>query len=129
MFRRMLRTALTASLVLTLWTVARPAFAMPAPLCDDRGASAIAVAPTLEADGGTVARTVSGSCGGDAAFLRVTIAPVHSGFTDHPSNDECARPLAGLHIVVPAGEVCSIARPSSRPLHGVTFRVERPPRA
>src|SRR5271154_4922164 len=49
MFPRALRYLLAASLTLVLWTLARPALAMSAPFCDDRGASGIAAAPALEA--------------------------------------------------------------------------------
>lgn len=49
-FRRLIRVAITASLVLALWAIARPANAATAslaPFCDDRGATAVASPPVL----------------------------------------------------------------------------------
>src|SRR5947209_17163186 len=49
MARVVLRAVLFGSVVLALWSLARPASAAIAPLCDDRGASAIAPPPLLQA--------------------------------------------------------------------------------
>ena len=50
MVTRVFRTAIFAGVMLALWTLGRPAHAATlAPFCDDRGATALAPPPALEA--------------------------------------------------------------------------------
>ncbi|HXX65772.1 MAG TPA: hypothetical protein VEK07_01225, partial [Polyangiaceae bacterium] len=62
---RSFRAVLFAALTVALWTLARPASASDAPFCDDRGASAIAAPPALDASDVAVARARACPSGGD----------------------------------------------------------------
>lgn len=130
MFRGVLRVALSVGLMLALWTVSRPAAAaMPAGVCDDRGASAIAPPPALEGPEEAIQRARAPfSCGGEFD-ARVSVFPGHRGGAVPEQGPPSALP-ADLPLL-PAPEVGpSLLASSPDTLRGfaVHFRVERPPR-
>jgi len=125
--RGVLWAALFTSLVVALSAFARPAFAMPAGFCDDRGASAIAPAPALQ--------------GPDQAFRRAPASCVNdelSAFASVQRAHRCGSgPSVGpAHALIPVRLVVAPARTESielsfapaSPHRGVRWRVERPPR-
>ena len=129
MAARVLRAAIAASLALALFVLARPAHAASALFCDDRGASAIAPPPVLEAPGDAIRRASVSSCETDDTFDDASIVP--------------ARRLPARSLVAPepalAPQRAIVAPPSShvhrlRPApvvrlpEGTGLRVERPPR-
>jgi hypothetical protein len=129
MLRRAVRAVLVSSFALVLWLVARPAYAMPAPLCDDRGATAIAPPLALEAPSGVIARArTAASCeGGEQPFgARIGRGrTVAQGFT---AAAEPVLPASQTAIVPPEGEALEPSPVVTAPSEGVRYRVERPPR-
>jgi hypothetical protein len=129
MLRRVILRLLAASLALAVWTVARPAQATTAPFCDDRGASAMAPPPVLEApDVGVQRAAVPASCPDEDVLLgttvrsgRVASAPLTVG------GDPLLLPTQAKTAVPPA-ESMTILPPVESPREGVRFRIERPPR-
>jgi hypothetical protein len=130
-FRRLLRAAVTASFVLAVWTVARPAGAATlalAPFCDDRGASAVAAAPTLEATDEAIRRARTTVCDESelAPFASigrskgVSAVGIDTAASARTTETTCLPDFAGS----PIDAVCAI---QSSPL-GVHSRIERPPR-
>src|SRR6202041_1954760 len=69
MASRVLRVAIAASFALVLFVLARPASAATAPFCDDRGASAIAAPPVLEAPDDAIRRASVVSCDTEERLL------------------------------------------------------------
>jgi hypothetical protein len=131
MFRGVLRAALSVGLMLALWTVSRPAAAaMPAGVCDDRGASAIAPPPALEAPDEAIQRARAPvSCGGELDS-RVAVSPGHDRGSVPEQDAPSALPTEPVLLVVPESQPSRIACTSERlGGFGVHFRVERPPRA
>jgi hypothetical protein len=130
MIRGVLRVALFASLVLTLWTFARPAAAMPAGLCDDRGATAIAPPPLLEAPDEAIqrARAPASSCPGEDSEARAAIGPAHHRAPSPPTDAQHALPTSRVVLPSPAEHRRGPAAVVDRPAPGVHSRVERPPR-
>jgi len=129
MFTRVLRCLLVSSLTLVLWTFARPALAMPAPFCDDRGASGIAATPALEApDVGVQRARATPPCPGEDLPLGVAIT--HGRPTSAPAAfaAEPVLPTTPTPLVVPSGSMLDrpLAVECSR--DGERSRVERPPR-
>jgi hypothetical protein len=130
MLRRALRFALFAIVTVAIWTLSRPAFAMPAPLCDDRGATSLAPPPTLQAPELAVLRAPTPlPCDEDAGLAAgPTLA---SGHGQHqvpaPQGDPavvtCAAPL-----VSSVGEPMALPPPAAPSSEGVHYRIERPPR-
>ena len=130
MLRRALRAVLFAIVTIALWTVARPAKAMPAGFCDDRGASAIAPDPLLEAPDVAIQRAhVALVCDGEEVQLGAVAAPGHG------------QPVAAAVVLDPAVPATTPAVPPASPrprsflplsqprADGVTGTLERPPRA
>jgi hypothetical protein len=123
------RAALLVSLMLALWTLARPALAMPAGLCDDRGASAIAPAPALEAPDVAIRRArVPTSCEGAELPVRATIAPAHRVLTQTWASPEQALPVGAVWLGAPERARVELVLRGNRPCRGIDSRVERPPR-
>jgi hypothetical protein len=128
---RVVRQLLCASLLLALWTIARPAVAAlpPAPFCDDRGASGLAPAPLLDATDVAIERARSTSPCDVADFLffaslsqgRGTVAPPLGGAV--PAMLSCQ-----VRLARPAGELLAEPSTALAPHYGVRARVERPPR-
>ena len=116
--------------MLALWTVSRPAAAaVPAGLCDDRGASAVAPPPALEAPDEAIQRSrAPAPCGGELES-RVAVSPGHRSVAFPDSDAPSALPSDPLHLVAPHGTPSAFVAPPD--MHGLVmpFRVERPPRS
>ena len=129
MASRLLRAAIAASLALALFVLARPARAASAPFCDDRGASAIAAPPVLEAPDDAIRRATHVACEGEERDLDASIgaghgAPVRTLVAPEPA----VAPMRAL-LAVPAGDLLPVQLAGEAPpSQGVGFRVERPPR-
>jgi hypothetical protein len=125
----LLRATLFASLVLALWTVVRSALAMPAGVCDDRGASAIAPAPSFEAPDVAIRRArAAASCGDREPNVRARIVPAHRVFAPAYGGLHYALSVSSFPFAPEAGERQQLGSHVNRPLPGVRWRVERPPR-
>ncbi len=125
----LVRLALFVSVVLALWTVGRPARAMPAGLCDDRGASAIAPVPSFEAPDVAVRRAAAGgSCRDEKLLVHARIVPAHSVFPSLYGTAHYALSVDRFGLGAGPGEAISLDPGAKRPLFGVRVRVERPPR-
>ncbi len=130
MLRRALRAFLVSSLALALWTVSRPAHASQAPLCDDRGATAVAPPLALEAPEGAIERARTGvSCPGSDLPLGATIARGHRGSASAPTAAQPVLPASATAVVPPPGVTLDPPSRFTDPPEGVRFRIERPPRA
>jgi hypothetical protein len=130
MVRAFLRAALFGSVFLALWTLARPASAAIAPLCDDRGASGVALPPPLEAPEDAIQRArATATCERDELPLGSSVGPTHKGSPKAaPSPPEPAQPAAQARLVFTAGSESRFLAALARPRDGVRYRVERPPR-
>ncbi len=127
--RAVLRAALFAIVSIALWAVARPAYAMPAPFCDDRGATAIAQPPTLEAPDVAVQRArLSVPCDGDSRTLGATLRQGRAQRVLTTSQSDPAAP--GVPPVLgPRTERLRDVAPLTAPAaDGVVFPLDRPPR-
>jgi hypothetical protein len=126
---RLVRTALFASFVLALLALARPASASSAPFCDDRGASAIALPPALDAPDEAIAR--SRACTGAGDELSPFTAVVRTRLSMQRGFDGLATALPRTGVVVRhfPGVTMNRAPPMRLGVGGVTSRVERPPRS
>jgi hypothetical protein len=133
MVRAFLRAALFGGVFLALWTLAQPASAAVAPLCDDRGASAVAGPPLLEAPDEGIARAAiaasgSASCSRDELPYGASVSPAHKGPSSPAWSAEQALPFVSPRLVLLAGDDLAVAELAARPPDGVRVRVERPPR-
>ncbi len=129
MLRRALRLALFAIVTVAIWTLSRPAFAMPAPLCDDRGATSMAPAPTLQAPELAVLRAAPPlPCEEVDATGNPTLAPGHGEQQAPASQGDPAIVTSATPLVSPAGEPIAVPPPVSPSSEGVHYRIERPPR-
>jgi hypothetical protein len=129
MVRAFLRAALFGGVFLALWTLAHPAAAANAPLCDDRGASAVADPPPLEAPEVAIERaraTCAYTLGGLPFGAR--ISPAHRNLPRFSPAPAPALPAAVLQVAPAAAEEPLRAVLAARPCDGVRSRVERPPR-
>jgi hypothetical protein len=130
MLRRVLRAVLFAIVTVALWTVARPANAAVAPMCDDRGASMIASPPTLQAPDAVLAQAAtSHACDGEDFLDGRAVAPGHAPRVVPASQGDPA--LVPVTPMVPPPAVLGAARAwdsSWIDPSGVRSRVERPPR-
>ena len=125
---RVFRSALVLGLVLTLWTFARPALAARAPFCDDRGATAMAPPPALEApDIGVIRARVSVCEAGERSFFAI-VTPARSNVSPPLGEADQALPSRSLHVVPAEDSLADLPMPGARPDAGVRHRVERPPR-
>jgi hypothetical protein len=129
MFLRVWQLAFFVSLALALCTLARPALAMPAGLCDDRGATAIAPAPALQAPEEAIQRaSAPASCAGRDGLARATIAPAHRGLASASADPQPAFPVGRVALAAAEGDKIELGRVDDQPLRGMRPRVERPPR-
>jgi hypothetical protein len=125
-----LRAALFASIVLALWTFGASAFAMPAGLCDDRGASAVAPPPSFEAPDVAIHRArLPLSCGDQRLPAYAQIAPAHRILAPGAGPADHALLPAVLPLASPGAEELPHRAPMTRSPPGISWRVERPPRA
>jgi hypothetical protein len=129
MLFRALRFAVATSLALAVWAIASPAWAAPAPYCDDRGASAIAPPPILEAPDVAAQRArLEVPCNGDETSFDASLTRGHGPRLSTIDAPEQAIPSAALPIVPPES-VDPLSPPQvERPADGERSRVERPPR-
>jgi hypothetical protein len=130
MLRRALRCAIFAIVTVAIWTLSRPAFAMPAPLCDDRGATSLAPPPTLQAPELAVLRAPAPllTCEDEGLTGEPTLAPGHGQHqVPSPQADPavvtCAAPIVSL-----AGAPFALPAPAASSTEGAHYRIERPPR-
>jgi hypothetical protein len=128
------RVAFLVSVVLAIVAMSRPAFATTAPLCDDRGATALAAPPPLEARDVAIhrAHATAASCpcpADDALPLGARVSRSHISVEQIASSADRALPPA--HPVLPRPEGADLPTTSAtlRTDRGVRYRVERPPRA
>lgn len=130
MVGRVTRAVIFAGLTLALWVLARPAHAMPAGLCDDRGATAVAPPPAFEPPENALERARTAmSCGdGDGAPMLPTASPGHRVRAPIETGD-WALPTGRVAITCATGDVLLRAPEVPSPGTLVRFRVERPPRA
>jgi len=129
MFRRAIRYILVSSLTLVLWTFARPAFAMPAPFCDDRGASGIAAIPWLDApDVGVERARATLPCPGEDLPLGVAVSHGRPASAPAAIASERMLPTTQAALVVPPGSTLDRPPTVDCPRDGERSRIERPPR-
>jgi hypothetical protein len=126
--RRVIRTALFASLALALWAFALPARASSAPFCDDRGASASAMPPALDAPDEVLARARSCPTGGDELSLFVTIARTQPASAPGLEGRDGVLPVRGVILPGVPGAPLDRSPPARLASGGTTSRIERPPR-
>jgi hypothetical protein len=131
MVTRVFRTAIFAGVMLALWTLGRPAHAaMLAPFCDDRGATALAAPPALEATDEAVRRTATPPpCDDAAPIFGLALGPAHRILRSLSADAAPAAMTAEPRPVPPSlGEPIMFPAGQSTPAAGVRDRVERPPR-
>jgi hypothetical protein len=121
-----------AGVVLALWAFVRPAMAMPAGLCDDRGACAIAPPPSLQTPDDSIRRSdpLPTSLSNIIAFDGKVGGCPHDGPTDlQLASVDPAVLVKPLVLPVPGcalWDPCTVGTASHG---GARVRVERPPRA
>jgi hypothetical protein len=129
MLPRALRYILVSSLTLVLWTFARPALAMPAPFCDDRGASGIAAAPALEASDVAVQRArAAPPCPGEDLPLGTAVSHGRPGSAPAAIAVEPMVPTTLAPLVAPPATLFDPPPTVECPRDGERSRIERPPR-
>jgi hypothetical protein len=129
MLRRALRAVLFAIVTIALWTVARPAQAMPAGFCDDRGASAIAPDPLLEAPDVAIQRArIAPTCDGEEVQLGAAVAPGHGQPPIASASADPALPAATPAVPPASFDLCTFAPVAQPRADGVTSTLDRPPR-
>lgn len=132
MFPRVVRAAVLcaafAATMLAVMTLTRPAHAAPAPFCDDRGATALAAPPALEAPDVAIRRVRVTGCNLDFDVLMASLSPWHgkaSATADAPGPVG----LIAAQVTAPSDSTPLLAtEPPGRPCVGARGRVERPPR-
>jgi hypothetical protein len=127
---RLLRAVLVAGVWLAVLTVARPAHAAWAPLCDDRGASALAPPPLLQAPEDVITRASNARCDRDAASLLSTLRRGHERVDSPDPDGDAALPAATIPVLLQQSRSATStpAREIERPPSAMRARVERPPR-
>jgi hypothetical protein len=129
MVRAFLRGALFVGVFLALWTLSRPAAAAGAPLCDDRGASAEAAPPPLEASDQAIqrARATCSTTHGELPF-GASVSAAHKNMPRFSPAPDQAVPAVALRVAPSTGEEREPAVLLAPACEGVRSRVERPPR-
>jgi hypothetical protein len=126
---RILRAALFASFLLATWTFARPARASAlAPFCDDRGATALAPAPALEATDEAIARAKTSPCDLNEPLVGLAVGPSHRAPAAPPDDIGSAQPVTPPLLEPRVAISIDFAARARSEQHGVRWRVERPPR-
>jgi len=127
--RLLLRGILFAAVWLAVMTVAHPASAEWAPLCDDRGASAFAPPPLLEAAPDVITRAARSSCDRDDSAPLSAVRRTHDRVRLTDSDGDAALLAAVLGVrAPPLGMANEASVEIERPHATVHARVERPPR-
>jgi hypothetical protein len=127
---RVIRALLFAGVCLAMLAVVRPARAALAPLCDDRGASAVAPPPLLESPEDVLARAAATPCERDALSPLSTLRTSHAHDAPAPPDDAPALPVCGPRL--PERAASNRPAPLDMPGHArsaMRSRVDRPPRA
>jgi len=115
--------------VLAAWLVARPASAS-APLCDERGASALAPAPVLDTPGGSVDVGERPDGRGLWVGKDVTYQRGERPLRILRSVRADVAPVTHALVVPPCAPDTTVMSESGvRPSSGVRFALERPPRS
>jgi hypothetical protein len=116
--------------MLALWTLGRPAHAAGlAPFCDDRGATALAAPPALEAPDIAVRRSAAPPCDDDSPILGFALCPAHRILRSFSADATPATVAAQPHLLPPSlAEPTAFGAGKAPPEAGVRYRVERPPR-
>jgi hypothetical protein len=138
MFARVARAALFFATMFVVSSLARSAHAStegrgPAPFCDDRGATALAAPPDLEAPDEAVRRVRASACdlnGGNA--ITKWMASFGRSRTQVGAAPETPGPAFLTATLVTTRDVSGIlpaCRDVGRPCTGMRVRVERPPRS
>lgn len=130
MVTRVFRTAIFAGVLLALWTLGRPAHAAGlAPFCDNRGATALAPQPALEAPDEAVQKAAAPPCDADEPIFGRTLGPARRGAraasADLVAATTTSRPQ---RLATPVDRDVSPVVRQAPPHAGVRYRVERPPR-
>jgi hypothetical protein len=132
MLDRLARQWLFATLLLVAWTFARSASAMPAGVCDDRGACAIAAPPSLHTPGSSIGRgAVEVPSLGDGVPLdgKVGVCPDGGPQDAPPANvDPAIPPDLQVRLAPAVSESWAPMVSSMSGARGMRYRVERPPR-
>jgi hypothetical protein len=128
MVRRGLRAAIFTALVFVLWSFSRPAFAASAPFCDDRGATALAAPPALEATGEAIVRARFSSCEYGRPRLELAVGPAHRILSPPADDAGYGWAMARARLEPAASGSLEVFLVMPPPCHGVRGRVERPPR-
>jgi hypothetical protein len=133
MLGRVLQAAIFLATVFVVSGFARTALAAPAPFCDDRGATALAAPPDLQAPDDAIERARAEACGyrfdgTDADAWRTTLRPGRLRVSA-PANDPLPVRLASQPLAPPVRSAILAAPEVPRaPPRGASSRVERPPR-
>jgi hypothetical protein len=129
MASRLLRAAIAASFALALFVLARPARAASAPFCDDRGASAIAAPPVLEAPGDAIRQAAHVACDGEERDVDASIGVGHRVVVRTLVAPEPAVAPTRVLVARPVSNVLPAQPPGAPLAEGVGLRIERPPRS
>jgi hypothetical protein len=118
--------------MLVVWAFARPAHAAWAwaPLCDDRGASAVAPPPLLVAPDETITRAEPSGCDRDATARLAALGADHTRSSSADAGGEAALPVLATASLAryENGPFHPPVRPTDHPPVSPRSRVERPPR-
>jgi hypothetical protein len=126
---RVLRAALFASIMLAVWSFARPALASSlAPFCDDRGATALAPPPALEVPDEALRQAAAPPCAPDSPLFGLAFDHSHPRSSKTWPSQEPALGVTSIPVARPSGERLEFASHATSPPYGVRYRVERPPR-
>jgi hypothetical protein len=126
---RFLRALLFTGFALVVCVISRSALASEAPFCDDRGATALAPPPALDASDQAVARVRACSSGGDESGYFAILARARSHAARSLQAADAAAPAPLLEVAGGLrGELCD-SRCDSAPHAAVRSRIDRPPRS
>jgi len=116
--------------MLALWTLGRPAHAAGlAPFCDDRGATALAAPPALEATDEAVRRSAAPPCEDEAPIFGLALGPAHRTLRSFSADAAPAVAAAQPRLPPPPlEEPIAFVAGQAAPQAGIRYRVERPPR-
>jgi hypothetical protein len=130
MLARVARAALFFATMFVVSTLARSAFAAAAPFCDDRGATALAAPPDLQAPDDAIQKARAEACGmhgdGDAWVAMFRAARMERSAP--PPDPSPARLTAAIVVAVPSSTALHHPEAPGEARTGSSSRVERPPR-